>query len=73
MHNRVGGSVSSREISLLDGAVLAPLVAVILFLAFYPQFALHRSEGAVKASVAAASRIAGSAPSRLASLSGAKR
>jgi NADH-quinone oxidoreductase subunit M len=56
MHNRVGGSVSSREISLLDGAVLAPLVAVILFLAFDPQFALHRSEGSVKAAVAPAQR-----------------
>jgi NADH-quinone oxidoreductase subunit M len=51
MHNRVGESVSSREIGLLDGAVLAPLVAVILFLAFYPQFALQRSEGSVKAAV----------------------
>jgi NADH-quinone oxidoreductase subunit M len=54
MHNRVGESVTSREISLWDGAVLAPLVAVILFLAFYPQFALHRSEGSVKAAVAEA-------------------
>jgi NADH-quinone oxidoreductase subunit M len=55
MHNRVGPRVQSREISLRDGLVLAPLVAVILVLAFYPQFALYRSEGAVKASVAAAS------------------
>jgi NADH-quinone oxidoreductase subunit M len=54
MHNRVGESVTSREISFLDGAVLAPLVAVILFLAFYPQFALRRSEGAVKTAVAEA-------------------
>jgi NADH-quinone oxidoreductase subunit M len=51
MHNRVGESVTSREISLLDGAVLAPLVAAILFLAFYPQFALHRSETSVKGAV----------------------
>jgi NADH-quinone oxidoreductase subunit M len=55
MHNRVGPRVQSREISLRDGLVLAPLVAVILVLAFYPQFALHRSEGSVKASVASAS------------------
>jgi len=53
MHNRVGSSVQSREISLLDGVVLAPLVAVILFLAFYPQFALHRSERSVKGAVLA--------------------
>ena len=36
MHNRVGSDVTSREISLRDGAVLVPLVAVILFLALYP-------------------------------------
>jgi NADH-quinone oxidoreductase subunit M len=54
MHNRVGPSVRSREMTMADGAVLVPIVAVILFLAFYPQFALHRSEGAVTASVAEA-------------------
>jgi NADH-quinone oxidoreductase subunit M len=54
MHNRVGSGVSSREISVRDGAVLVPLVLVILFLALYPQLALHRSEGSVKAAVASA-------------------
>src|SRR5665811_1395907 len=52
MHNRVGPSVDSRELTFMDGVVLAPLVAVILFLAFYPQFALHRSERSAKAAVA---------------------
>jgi NADH-quinone oxidoreductase subunit M len=51
MHNRVGSSVDSHEISLRDGAVLVPLIAVIVFLALYPQFALHRSERAVKSAV----------------------
>ena len=51
MHNRVGRSVTSYDISLLDGVVLAPLLAVIVFLAVYPQFALQRSEGSVKAAV----------------------
>ncbi len=51
MHNRVGRSVDSREISLLDGAVLVPLLAVIVFLALYPQFALKRSERSVKTNV----------------------
>jgi NADH-quinone oxidoreductase subunit M len=55
MHNRVGKDVSSREIRLRDGMVLAPLVAVILLLALYPQLALHRSEGSVKSAVAPAS------------------
>jgi NADH-quinone oxidoreductase subunit M len=54
MHNRVGRSVDSREISILDGAVLAPVLVVIVLLALYPQFALHRSEGSVKAAVASA-------------------
>ena len=54
MHNRVGPRVDSRDISIRDGAVLVPLVAVILLLALYPQFALHRSEGSVKATVASA-------------------
>jgi NADH-quinone oxidoreductase subunit M len=58
MHNRVGSGVSSREITLMDGAVLAPLVAVIFFFALYPQLALHRSEGSVKAAVASAHRAA---------------
>jgi NADH-quinone oxidoreductase subunit M len=54
MHNRVGPKVESREISLLDGAVLAPLAAVIVLLALYPQLWLHRSESAVKGAVAGA-------------------
>jgi NADH-quinone oxidoreductase subunit M len=54
MHNRVGAEVKSREITVRDGAVLIPLIAVILFLALYPQGALKRSESSVKASVAAA-------------------
>jgi NADH-quinone oxidoreductase subunit M len=51
MHNRVGRSVQSFEIGPLDRAVLVPLLAVVLFLAFYPQFALHRSERSVNAAV----------------------
>jgi NADH-quinone oxidoreductase subunit M len=56
MHNRVGSSVDrseigQREISVRDGAVLVPLIAVIVFLALYPQFALHRSERSVKSAV----------------------
>jgi NADH-quinone oxidoreductase subunit M len=54
MHNRVGRGVESRDIGLLDGVVLVPIVLVILFLAVYPQFALHRSEASVKGAVATA-------------------
>jgi len=59
MHNRVGASVQSREISWRDGAVLVPLVMVILFLALYPQLALHRSEGSVKGAVFEAQALSG--------------
>jgi NADH-quinone oxidoreductase subunit M len=54
MHNRVGAKVDSREISIRDGAVLVPLVVVIVFMAIYPQLALRRSEGSTKAAVAGA-------------------
>jgi NADH-quinone oxidoreductase subunit M len=51
MHNRVGRDVVSREISMRDAVVLAPLLAAVLFLALYPQLALHRSEASVKGAV----------------------
>jgi NADH-quinone oxidoreductase subunit M len=54
MHNRVGPSVESRELSVGDGLVLVPVIAVILFMALYPQLALHRSEKSVKTAVAQA-------------------
>ncbi len=50
--------MQSREISISDGAVLVPLVLVILFLALYPQLALHRSEGSVKEAVFEAQALA---------------
>ncbi len=51
MHNRVGPQVESHEISLRDGLVLVPLVAVILFFAVYPQLALHRGQDSVTATI----------------------
>jgi NADH-quinone oxidoreductase subunit M len=64
MHNRVGPKVKSRDITVRDGLVLVPLVAVILFLALYPQFALQRSESSINASVAAANLRANPLPPR---------
>jgi NADH-quinone oxidoreductase subunit M len=64
MHNRTGPRVTSREIALTDGLVVAPLVAVILAIALYPQVALSRSERDVKASIALAK--AKAAPERVA-------
>jgi NADH-quinone oxidoreductase subunit M len=59
MHNRVAGRVRSYDIGVLDGVVLVPMIAVIVFLAFYPQLALHRSERSVKTSVAQAAALTG--------------
>jgi NADH-quinone oxidoreductase subunit M len=58
VHNRQGPRDASRELSLREGALLVPLVAVILFFAVYPQLALHRSEPSVTRAVRAASQIA---------------
>ena len=52
--------------------VLVPFVAAILFLAFYPQLALHRSEGAVNTSLASA-RTALREPSRRTEAAAARR
>jgi NADH-quinone oxidoreductase subunit M len=59
MHNRVGRTVASREMGLRDGLVIAPLVALILAFALYPQIALHKGERSVTRSIAAAQQAAG--------------
>jgi NADH-quinone oxidoreductase subunit M len=57
-HNRVGPRVASRELALVDVAAIAPIVLMILVLAFYPQFGLRRSEPSVRSSIAPAQLIA---------------
>ena len=49
MHNRRPEAIGSREISLSDGLVLAPLVLCIIGLAFYPQLILKRTDTSVQA------------------------
>ena len=61
MHNRKPDGVASREISLRDGVILAPLVLCILALALYPQLILHRADPSVQKSVAA---VTGTAPKK---------
>ena len=58
MHNRPGPRVAARELALADAAAIAPLVLVILVLAFYPQFGLRRSEPSVRTSIASAQLMA---------------
>ena len=65
MHNRLGPHVGSREIAVTDALVVAPLVAVIIAIALYPQVALSRSERDVKAAIAEAK--AKTAPAKVAS------
>jgi NADH-quinone oxidoreductase subunit M len=55
MHNRPGPAVESREIDGLNLAAIAPLVAVIVALALYPHFVVHRTEKATTAAIAEAS------------------
>jgi NADH-quinone oxidoreductase subunit M len=57
MHNRLPPGVESRELSRWDFGLIAPLVAVIIFLGVYPQFVLQRSErGTVESLYLAAPR-----------------
>ena len=56
MHNRLAEGIEPREISLRDGAVLAPLVACIVALALYPGLILGRSDAAVEDKIAAATQ-----------------
>jgi NADH-quinone oxidoreductase subunit M len=53
MHNPLARGAESRELTTQDALVLVPVVAVILALALYPQFVLHRSENAVRLSAPA--------------------
>jgi NADH-quinone oxidoreductase subunit M len=53
MHNRLPDGVESRELSLRDGAVLAPLVACIVALALWPGLILERGEASVGESLSA--------------------
>ena len=54
MHNRVGADVESRDVSFREGLVLVPLVAVIIALAFVPQFALKKGAPSIDRAVSKA-------------------
>jgi NADH-quinone oxidoreductase subunit M len=54
MHDRAGPTVESREICALELGVIAPLVAIVIALGFYPQVLLEGSERAVERTVAVA-------------------
>jgi NADH-quinone oxidoreductase subunit M len=51
MHNPLARGAESRDLTVQDGLVIVPVVAVIVALALYPQFVLHRSEFAVDRNV----------------------
>jgi len=52
MHNRVGPRVTSFDVSLADAVPMVGIIAVILVLAFYPQFGLTRSQASLEATLA---------------------
>jgi NADH-quinone oxidoreductase subunit M len=54
MHNRVAGHVKSFELTRIEAIAIVPLVAIIVVLAFYPQFGLSRSQVSLKAAIAPA-------------------
>jgi NADH-quinone oxidoreductase subunit M len=49
MHNREVEGIESREVGLLDGTVIAGLVACIVAIALWPGLILHRADRAVSA------------------------
>ncbi len=55
MHNRKPDGIESREVGLLDGGVIAGLIACVVALALWPGLILHRAEHSTSASVAATS------------------
>jgi NADH-quinone oxidoreductase subunit M len=59
MHNRRGPAVESYELSLRDGLVIAPLVAVVVAFGVYPQAALDAGEPSAVAAVRVAQQQAG--------------
>jgi NADH-quinone oxidoreductase subunit M len=52
MHNRLPEGLTSREISLRDAVVIAPLVACIVALALYPGLILERGEDSIEQATA---------------------
>jgi NADH-quinone oxidoreductase subunit M len=52
MHNRVGPRVSSFEIGIGDAGPVVGMLAVVLVLAFYPQFGLRRSQPTMQTTLA---------------------
>jgi NADH-quinone oxidoreductase subunit M len=58
MHNRRPDGIESREVGLLDGAVITSLIACIVALALWPGLILHRSDDSTHAAVTASHRAA---------------
>jgi NADH-quinone oxidoreductase subunit M len=71
MHNRVGRPVHSRELRAAEAIAIVPLVAIILVLAFYPQFGLKRSERSVGVALGPTAALAPSANGAIATTAAA--
>jgi NADH-quinone oxidoreductase subunit M len=62
MHNRKPDGIESREVGLLDGTVIAGLVACLVALALWPGLILHRADNSVSGQLSSTS----SAPTQVA-------
>jgi NADH-quinone oxidoreductase subunit M len=62
MHNRKPDGIESREVGLLDGTVIAGLVACVVALALWPGLILHRADNSVSGQLSSTS----SAPTQVA-------
>jgi NADH-quinone oxidoreductase subunit M len=62
MHNRPGPAVASRELSAIDLAAIAPVVAVVVALGVYPHLLLDRTEEATTAKIDRAEQVAAARP-----------
>ena len=51
MHNRKPAELTSREITLREGLVIAPLVACIITIALWPGLIVDRGEASVEAAL----------------------
>jgi NADH-quinone oxidoreductase subunit M len=61
MHGRVGPTVQSRDIDVVNLTAIAPIVAIVIALGVYPHFVVHRTERDTTAAIAKARAAGGGA------------
>ena len=59
MHNPLPEGADSREVSLRDGLVIAPMVLIVVVLAFCPQLVINETSAATDSTVSVVNSLAG--------------